>query len=80
MPIQDGEVYHRSHFPIFLWYKKKAGIETWSKRRVVGLSVLRGVWGSGISVPESTSIVFSSSEHVSDEGPKQESLASRNLW
>jgi hypothetical protein len=29
-----GEVYHRSHFPIFLWYKKKAGIETWSKGRV----------------------------------------------
>jgi hypothetical protein len=34
MLIQDGEVYHRSHFAIFLWYKKKAGIETWSKRRV----------------------------------------------
>jgi hypothetical protein len=33
------------------------------------LSVLR--------VPESTSIVISSSEHVSDEGPRQEYLASR---
>ena len=33
--------------------------------------------GSGISVPESTSIVFSSCEHVSDEEPRQESLASR---
>ena len=33
--------------------------------------------GSGTSVPESTSIVISSSEHVSDEGSRQESLASR---
>ena len=39
------------------------------------LSVLRGgVW---TSVSESTSIVISSSEHVSDEGPRKESLASR---
>jgi hypothetical protein len=37
MLIQDGEVYHRSHFPIFLWNKKKAGIETWSKRRAGSL-------------------------------------------
>jgi hypothetical protein len=34
MLIQDEEVYHRFHFPILLWYKKRAGIETWSKRRV----------------------------------------------
>jgi hypothetical protein len=34
MLIQNGEVYHRYHFPIFLWYKKKVGIETWSERRV----------------------------------------------
>jgi hypothetical protein len=36
-----------------------------------------GGGGSGTSVPESTSIVISSSDHVSDEGPRQESLASR---
>jgi hypothetical protein len=45
-------------------------------RQVGSFSTAGGV-GSGISVPESTSIVFSSSEHVSDEGPRQDSLASR---
>ena len=39
------------------------------------LSVLRGGrGGSETSLPESTSIVISSSEHVSDEGPRQRSL------
>ena len=42
--------------------------------RQVGSFSTAGGGGSGTSVPESTSIVISSSEHVSDEGPRQRSL------
>ena len=48
-------------------------VDTDHCRQVSSFSIAGGR-GSETSLPESTSIVISSSEHVSDEGPRQESL------
>jgi hypothetical protein len=34
IPVRGRLSHFLNQWPTFLWYKKKAGIETWSKRRV----------------------------------------------